>query len=435
MWGVIDINKIFSIIIPTYNCSELLKKTLDSIFKQDKSLFECVIVDGNSKDNSLSVILQYKDKYPSNIKYISESDKGVYDAMNKGIELSNGDYLYFIGSGDTLVDDILSKMTDYLNFKPEMVYGNVRMLSHNMLYGEEFSKKKMAIKVMWHQSIFYNKNVFSKVGKYDLKYKISADTHLNIRCFGDDSIEKRYVNLEIANYLGGGLSDNTSDEKFLEDYKENIINNLGEDYYTLYLKCGKKFYETIQLDYKKSIVIGDEESVKLALDDVKKSNNQYKKNFKFIRQYNIEQIKEIEINLKDIDTIFIGQGCNVNLESFNNFKGEVIETQYFTKSLEFIEYMDNVKEEKVIVFGTSNLAERLICYFNRLKDKKVKVLYFLDNNLDKHNKEFFTKKIYNPNKINIDQNCKIIVASTWFLDIKRQLLDMGIEERNIISVM
>lgn len=428
-------NKIFSIIIPSFNCEQFLEKTLRSLLIQDNKIFECIIVDGSSTDKTMQIVKQYYNKKSYDIKYISEPDKGVYDAMNKGIDLAEGEYLYFIGAGDTLVDNILSKMVKYLNFKSEIVYGNVKMLSKNMLYGEEFTKEKISVKVMWHQSIFYNKDIFQMIGKYNLKYKISADSDFNIRCFGVDAIEKRYVDLEIANYLGGGLSDNTCDEKFLEDYKSNIINNLGEYYYRLYLQCGKRFYETIQLDYKKAILIGDRESIKFALNDVEKSNKQYNKNFKFIKTYNINEIEDNEINLYDIDVAFVGQGCQVEKSYFDDFKGEIIQAEYFTRGLEFIKYIDAIREDEVIVFGTSNLAERLVSYFNKLKNKKIDILYFLDNNENKHNKKLFNKKICNPNKITIDKNIKIIVASTWFLDIKKQLLSMGVEDRNIISVM
>lgn len=221
-------NKIFSIIIPVFNCSYLIEKTLDSIVSQNKDLFECIIVDGKSNDDTSDIILKYKNKYPENIRYISELDKGIYDAMNKGIDLSEGQYLYFIGAGDTLHGGILEKIKQKLNFELEIVHGKVFINNRNQTQGRYFDKKDIINFIMPHQGIFYNKKVFDVLGKYDLKYPISSDLEYNIRLFSSDSIKKNYVDVVIANYLGDGISDERLDTVFWKDYKNVIYKYIGK---------------------------------------------------------------------------------------------------------------------------------------------------------------------------------------------------------------
>ncbi|MEJ7711150.1 MAG: glycosyltransferase [Pyrinomonadaceae bacterium] len=86
-----DIQKLFSILTPTYNCGRKLEKTIRSVLSQDKSLYEYIIIDGCSTDETSSVV----EKYSNAVKFVSEKDEGVYDAMNKGIDMATGRYLYF----------------------------------------------------------------------------------------------------------------------------------------------------------------------------------------------------------------------------------------------------------------------------------------------------------------------------------------------------
>jgi len=97
-------NPFFSIIIPTYNSSATISVALNSIIKQSYQNFEVIIVDGLSNDNTISIISQFQD---DRIKIFSEKDKGVYDAMNKGINYANGKWIYFMGSDDYFYDNTI----------------------------------------------------------------------------------------------------------------------------------------------------------------------------------------------------------------------------------------------------------------------------------------------------------------------------------------
>ncbi|WPC41024.1 glycosyltransferase [Clostridium sp. JS66] len=223
-------NKVFSIIIPTYNCSELLRVTLASILSQRKELFECIIVDGKSTNSTMDVILEYSNMYPGIIKFISETDNGIYDAMNKGIDLATGEYLYFIGAGDILVENCLEKVKNKLNYKLEMIYGKVYFNDKDRIYGQELEKHHIINFNICHQAIFYNRNIFRILGKYNLRYSVYSDAEFNLRCFSNSSIKKEYINVLICKYLGNGFSEKNTDISFKQDFNKIIYNYFGKGY-------------------------------------------------------------------------------------------------------------------------------------------------------------------------------------------------------------
>lgn len=431
--------KTYSIIIPTFNCCELLKKTLNSIFMQDRNLFECIIVDGESTDNTLDIILEYKNKYPNNIKFISEPDKGIYDAMNNGIDLAEGDYLYFIGAGDTLVSKCLEKIKKYFNNVPELVYGNVVLNPGNYLYGAKSNKKEISIFGINHQAIFYNKKIFHMIGKYDLKYKVSADSELNIRCFANDNILKKYINETVAVYAGDGFSSQNIDKLYMDNYKYIIEDNLGENYYNkYYLKSGKEFYDVIiKFENKKCIVLSDDIVIAEVLNKIESYAERYTSNFIVKKAYNILKCENIEF--ENIDLI-ITACSHENKYRLNQILGElknkikIVKYEYFIKTAKFLDYIKDYDGEEIIIFGTGSLAKSAVQFTNHNSFKKLNIKYFLDNNKEKHLKNYFNNVIYHPNEIDIEKSCKILVASTWYNEITNQLIEKGIDENNIITV-
>lgn len=222
--------KLFSIITPTYNCKKEIEKTINSVLSQKKSLFEYIIIDANSNDGTLGVLNEYKDK----IKLIIGNDKGIYEAMNKGIDVAKGKYLYFLGAGDCLRKNILEKLEKIIHrVGVYFFYGDIKRINprNYIIYHYGFNKWNIGTKNIYHQAIFYNKDIFELLGKYDLKYRIAADYCKNIECFGNKYIKKLYINLLIANYMGKGISDNVKDKKFIKEKYRIILDNLGYRYY------------------------------------------------------------------------------------------------------------------------------------------------------------------------------------------------------------
>lgn len=242
---------LFTIILPAYNCEEFVRQTLDSIVCQDKSLYECIVVDGLSKDNTVEIIEQYSKKY-SNVKYISEKDDGVYDAMNKGIKLANGEYLYFIGGGDTLYPDILKNLKEQIN-NEDLICGMSYHVGKKSYFMPPKKREDGIYLLFNHQAIFYKRKVFDIVGDYDSKYKIYADNVLNKKVIGNDNLTIKSINIKIAKYLGNGISENESDANIKNDFAKIVLDSFGKEY--LYYLYAEKI-NINNIDSKKIIAWG-----------------------------------------------------------------------------------------------------------------------------------------------------------------------------------
>lgn len=221
-------NPLLTIIMPTYNSAATLDVALESITHQTFRNIEVLIIDGLSSDDTIEIANKHQLKFPQ-IKIISEADKGIYDAMNKGIAIAKGEWVYFMGSDDSLYET--TTLEQFSNLKEikynDVIYGNVRIVgdtgwaNDGDIYDGKFQTEKLLNKNISHQAIFYN-TIFvkSKIGYFNLKYKKCSDWDFNLRCW---SISKfKYVDLNFAYFVAGGLSTNTYDEVFADDIVNNI---------------------------------------------------------------------------------------------------------------------------------------------------------------------------------------------------------------------
>ena len=199
-----------------------IEQTILSVISQTDIEIEYIIVDGGSKDGTLELIGKYKDKISL---LISEPDRGVYDAMNKGIEHSSGDFVYFLNSGDVLLNpSILSKIKlEELKERNAIIYGNVVVAYGNIEALEKprpFFNSKMKFKGIGicHQSMFFPGELIRNE-KYDLSYNIAADYDLAYRLWRKGTVFL-YKDITIAKYdWGKGISSNPY--KLLDVYREN----------------------------------------------------------------------------------------------------------------------------------------------------------------------------------------------------------------------
>lgn len=207
---------LISIIIPTYNSEKTISESIKSILEQSFDNYEILIMDGISGDNTLNIVKEFNDP---RIKIFSEKDSGVYDAMNKGIEKAEGKWLYFLGSDDTLYDKETLKDIEPFLGNHDLVYGDAYFTFSKTFYGEEKSISSLIKgKNICHQAIFYQKDIFKKVGFYNLKYPIWADLDFNIRCFINPSIKTYYIKKTIANYNDLNGISSEADQTFIEDF-------------------------------------------------------------------------------------------------------------------------------------------------------------------------------------------------------------------------
>jgi glycosyltransferase involved in cell wall biosynthesis len=223
--------KIFSIVLATYNCGRKVEPTIESILCQKKDLFELIVLDGASTDDTLDCIK----KYESELTLISEKDGGVYDAFNKGIDSARGEYLYFIGAGDKLREGVLETVSEFLpSDVPALVYGDAFVVKEQIHYGGEYDESRLQKQNICHQAVFYHRDIFRLIGKYELRYSIFSDWALNLKCFGNRRIRKRYLERVIVDFEGGGLSSTDGDADFKNDFPRLVRKHLGIKSYITY---------------------------------------------------------------------------------------------------------------------------------------------------------------------------------------------------------
>lgn len=209
---------LISIITIVYNDLKGLEKTMNSVESQGYNEVEYIVIDGESSDGSAEFIQANK----KNIDYwVSEPDKGIADAFNKGIKQAKGNWILFLNSGDTLVSStILADIAPVLKRSPSLnlVYGKINVINEKgekiRVFGRAFNiksfKREMTIP---HQAAFHNRKIFDEVGLYDLSYKFCMDYELLLRLKNTDF---KFVNLIIANMLAGGVSQESPKEVYKE---------------------------------------------------------------------------------------------------------------------------------------------------------------------------------------------------------------------------
>lgn len=215
-------NPVVSIISITYQAEQFLEKTMLSILNQDCSDFEYLIIDGKSTDKTTEIIKHFELQInegiyaikPSNFHWISEPDKGLYDAMNKGLKMAKGKYLWFINAGDKIhASTTLMEINRVIKQCPEtdVVYGQSLMIDFNdKPLGERhkiapkcLSKKSLLNGlVVCHQSILVNKEI---APFYDLNYKIAADYDWVIRVLSVSKLNT-YINDYLSDFMVAGTS-------------------------------------------------------------------------------------------------------------------------------------------------------------------------------------------------------------------------------------
>lgn len=230
----------FSIITCTYNASEVLQRTLDSVMSQTWGQIEHIIVDGASKDSTMAMAEAYRrrsaeEETEHDIIIKSEPDRGLYDAMNKGLQLATGDYVVFLNAGDVLpTDETLENISNDVNERsdgrlPAVLYGDTNIVDNN---GELLRPRRLVPpdNLSWrsfrhgmlvcHQA-FYVRTDIAKAEPYNLKYRFSADVDWCIRVM--KRAEKEDLPLlrlpeVVVNYLDGGMTNKNHRASLIERF-------------------------------------------------------------------------------------------------------------------------------------------------------------------------------------------------------------------------
>ncbi|NOW98521.1 glycosyltransferase family 2 protein [Mucilaginibacter sp. SG564] len=226
----------FSIIIPVFNSAATLSAALDSILNQTFGSYEVIIIDGLSTDDTSSIISDYAKRLP--IQYLSGPDNGIYDAMNKGIRLAEGNWLYFMGGDDMLFDKgVLQIIHQQLNNEfCDLIYGNVIGQLSNTKYAYN-TVEKVLTEGLHHQSGFYKRSLFNELGIYDNSFKIAADYHFTLKVFTGKLYQTRYIDINICNYGESGFSSRNYDYKFYSYHYKFLSKSNAVKQTPAYQKC------------------------------------------------------------------------------------------------------------------------------------------------------------------------------------------------------
>ncbi|MDR1878597.1 MAG: glycosyltransferase [Bacteroidales bacterium] len=215
-----------SIITVTYNAERWIEQTIQSIISQSYSGIEYIIVDGASTDATLDIIKKYE---PHIARCISEPDKGLYDAMNKGLHLATGNYVWFINAGDSIYDkDTVQKIVEKLSKEqlPDIVYGETEIIN---AHGDSLGMRRLHApkQLNWqhfkwgmlvcHQSFIVKRSIAEN---YDLQYNYTADYDWCLRCLKKANTDAVFnTNLILSKFLEAGLSTANRKASLKERYR------------------------------------------------------------------------------------------------------------------------------------------------------------------------------------------------------------------------
>ena len=244
-------NPKISIITISYNNKEGLEKTLKSVTSQDYKDFEYIVIDGGSNDGSKEILEKYSDK----INYwVSEPDKGIYNAMNKGIEAANGEYLLFLNSGDFLYSNTILEEISHLLKEKDIIYGNLEYFNDNKTWiynsAEKLTFKHFINDTIPHPAAFIKKEIITKLGNYDENLKIVSDWKFFLLAICKEQVSYKKIDYIISKYDFTGISSNSNSFDLIKREKEATFE---ENFATIIVDYDDFFMqEKIIKEYEKS---------------------------------------------------------------------------------------------------------------------------------------------------------------------------------------
>lgn len=248
-------NMKISVVTINFNDLQGLKKTVNSVFEQTYPDIQYILIDGNSTDGSKQYLQSLKNKFDY---FISEKDKGIYDAMNKGIVQIKGSYVLFLNSGDTFYNT--SVLNEFVKHNPleDIVYGDAMLHYRDKEPVRKYMPDNLEgttifTKTVTHQAMFYKASVFRNK-KYDLRYSLIADWVLYNTIVLLNNGTYRRINIVIVNYDMTGLS-SAEENKELIKKERNLFYKENADYFNPLLQTHKAITLSRIKDVKRPFLI------------------------------------------------------------------------------------------------------------------------------------------------------------------------------------
>ena len=247
-----------TLITVCYNSEATIIDTLESVLKQTYKNYEYLVIDGKSKDSTLDIVKSYESKFNKRLKYISEKDKGLYDAMNKGITMATGDIIGIINSDDVLASkdtlEIIAKT--FQKEKCDATYSNLEIRDENLKKVVRVFKPKAGnYKLGWyppHPTLYVKSSVYKKHGLYNQKFKIAADYDFMLRIMKDKNIRMKYIDKVLVYMRSGGVSTNGLKgyyKSFKESYNVLKLNKIRLPLFVNIIRTFKILFQTLKAKF------------------------------------------------------------------------------------------------------------------------------------------------------------------------------------------
>jgi len=245
-----------SIITVNYNNGPGLQRTIESVLSQNYTDVEFIVIDGDSNDSSKTVINKYASKID---KKVSEKDKGIYNAMNKGVLMAEGEYLLFLNSGDHFIKSTtLNEMATYINTE-DIICFNIQVKEQNKEYikshPQNITFSFLYTDTLAHQSTFIKKDLFNKVGLYDETLKIVSDWKFFVKALVQYNCSYRSISKTLTRYYLDGISATSEGTFIRRDERKGILEKefslFDNDYKRMELLKSNRFKILIELENSK----------------------------------------------------------------------------------------------------------------------------------------------------------------------------------------
>ncbi len=224
-----------SIITINRNNTAGLEKTMHSVASQTCKDFEYIVIDGASTDGSVEVIKKLESEF-AHLRWVSEPDSGIYNAMNKGIRMATGDYIQILNSADCLVsDDVTERMLAELEKqgRPSILYGNMVKCfpdGHKMVdkcfAGQEITMLGMYTGTLNHDPAYIRRDLFEKYGYYDESLKIVSDWKWYLQAIIMGGEKPQYVDIDVTLFDMTGISENAANKEKIKSERKKVLEEL-----------------------------------------------------------------------------------------------------------------------------------------------------------------------------------------------------------------